>query len=1059
MTSIAIRVPRASVRTERTVEQRRLRRVQWVWALLFLDVLSFQGGLILPIPHFLGQLVTQGALVLALILALSANPRVKIRPSIFLVLYTVLGIITLMMSVRFVGLGTTYRSFRLIGFLAVLWLLTPWWGRRDLLLLRVQMRVLVAVLISTLIGLVLSPGKAIQFNAGARRLGDIIWPIPATQLGHYMAELIAITAILWLCRIVSRRLALLLIVPGITTLVLTHTRTALLAMLVGLVVASLSLFTASRRVRKMFLIAVLLGVTVMIPLSPFVSAWLVRGESTSEVSSLSGRTNVWPAVLSEPRPETNKILGSGLSNDSVVGAQDPTSDGLPIDSSWISNYQDQGIVGMALDGLTFLILLIAALLRPRGPSRAIALFLIVYCLIASFTETGMGGASTYLLDLTLAASLIALPLARPALVERRSLLAEPPTVKTPGFAEVVRKYVPAIPPNLDLRQSARSATAQVAAAGAWGFGGRVALLLANLLATPFIIRLLGPSRYGMWTLLMTSLMWASLAAVGMGSASTKYGADYFAEGDDRGESSVVWSALGLVSLTVTSVAVVLWFAAPTIVSQALRLHGPLLQGGVLGLRLICAVLVIQTITSIINTPQQVRLRARASTIIISGAMLVTTIGAPIALYLWGGGVVTMSEVWLAGAVIAALGTFLLAARLQPAVLHVHVNRQVLCKLLRFGTAIMIANLALVPLSTGQQFFLARDYSTTTVAFYAVAATLATTLLILPEQLTMPLVPAFARLQSGGRLEEHRDLYKKSLVGLFVLVTPAAIILALIARPFFSVWAGPAYGLYSTGPFIVILIGVWANSLSGIPYAYLMTAGKTNVIAWTQVGQLVPYIVAAWILTAKFGVIGAAAVWSVRLVADTVICFWVVRRVDPSLPIAPLSERKWRAVLAPVALACAALFCATLGGSLVVRLGLGILLGVTYFACTWVLVLTAKERKTLVDLARELSQRRGGRASPEPPELRAGETRTSRRLGGASAKVSGHDHSVSAERGDHLFSNWRPPDSPLRPPCSGPVLGNGSHPGRWALEVVHLSSGTATSTECPLACGRPWPRMT
>ena len=47
------------------------------------------------------------------------------------------------MSIRLVGIGTDYRAFRLIGFRLVLWLLTPWWGRRDLLLLECQVRFLV----------------------------------------------------------------------------------------------------------------------------------------------------------------------------------------------------------------------------------------------------------------------------------------------------------------------------------------------------------------------------------------------------------------------------------------------------------------------------------------------------------------------------------------------------------------------------------------------------------------------------------------------------------------------------------------------------------------------------------------------------------------------------------------------------------------------------------------------------------------------------------------------------------------------------------------------------
>ena len=90
--------------------------------------------------------MTQGALFVALVLALTINPRMRIRPNWFLGLYTVLAISSLMMSVRLVGLGTEYRSFRLIVFLFVLWLLTPWWGRRDLLVLRSQMWFILLIL-------------------------------------------------------------------------------------------------------------------------------------------------------------------------------------------------------------------------------------------------------------------------------------------------------------------------------------------------------------------------------------------------------------------------------------------------------------------------------------------------------------------------------------------------------------------------------------------------------------------------------------------------------------------------------------------------------------------------------------------------------------------------------------------------------------------------------------------------------------------------------------------------------------------------------------------------
>ncbi len=386
-------------------KDRRTRRVQIVWALLFFNVLGAAKEPIIPVPHKVAQLFTQGALVVALMLALSVNPRAKARPNLFLGLYTLLALLCLMMSVRLVSIGTAYRSIRFLEMLAVLWLLTPWWGRRDFLLLRSQLRFLVGILVSVVLGLLISFHKAMP----GHRLSGALWFIPATQLAHYMAEMTGIALLLWMSHLISRRLALWIAIPGATALVLTHTRTALAGMILGLIVGGVSLLTIKRRARRTALVALLVVLLVVLPMSPLLTKWLARGESQKQLFGLTGRRYEWSLVLSAPRPETEKILGSGYTNDGVIGHVNPALDGLPIDSSWFSTYQNQGIVGDILIGLIFLALLLLALSRPRGPARAIALFLIVYCMIASVTESGMGEASTYLLDLTVAASLLSPP--------------------------------------------------------------------------------------------------------------------------------------------------------------------------------------------------------------------------------------------------------------------------------------------------------------------------------------------------------------------------------------------------------------------------------------------------------------------------------------------------------------------------------------------------------------------------------------------------------------------------------------------------------------------------
>lgn len=498
--------------------------------------------------------------------------------------------------------------------------------------------------------------------------------------------------------------------------------------------------------------------------------------------------------------------------------------------------------------------------------------------------------------------------------------------------------------------------AQVAAAGAWGFGGRAVLLLANLVATPFLIRLLGPASYGLWTLLLLATTWASYADLGMGIASTRFGAGYYTRADPQGESSVVWTALGLIAVTTGCVATAVALAAQPILASLLHVERGLVTAGTVALRIGCAIFVLQSVAGIVNTPQVVRLRWRPWTVLTTSVNLLSTVAAPVALAVFGGGVTTVAVVNLAVSILLVAGNLVLAVRLQPALLHPTFDKAVFRGLLGYGGALTVAGLALVPLTTAQRFFLALNHSTTAVAYLAVAGTLATTLQILPEQLTAPFLPGLARLEAGGRLRELRSLYCKGLSGLFLLVTPAAVLLAFTARPFLSLWAGPAYGAHSTVPFLVMLAGVWFECLAWMPVSYLLSSGRSRMIARIRVAELVPYLVAAWLLTERFGVIGAAIVWSAGCTLDSLLLFGAGRRAA-SLPCLPLSDRRLLSLAGPVALGGTALLLAHVTSGLTARLGWAVALALAYGAAVWFVILTGRERNGILALAGRVT---GGR---------------------------------------------------------------------------------------------------
>ena len=391
--------PRLSTRllASAQADQRRVeRRVGLAWGLLVLNVLTFTPGTaIIPIPGAVGKLITQAALPAALFVTLTVNRRGLIRPNVFLCLVSLLLIDTIMTFVQAQYLrGTAYRTFREAEFVAALWLLTPYWGRRDLLLVRCHMRAMSVVLGTVVLGLLVSPGHALR----SHRLVGAIWPIPATQVAHYAAVTLGLAVVLWFCGHRDGRRTLLVVVVTGTILLLTSTRTALVALILGIAIAGLSLIVVESRVRKLFAYTGAVVAVVAVTASSLITAYLARGQGTKQLTSLTGRTNFWGAVLAYPRNKFQEIFGFGLSNGQF--------NGLPIDSNWLESYQEQGLFGVAVCGMILAFLIVTAYFQPRGVQRALALFLVTYCLVASFTEVGFTDVTTYLLDLTVAASLL-----------------------------------------------------------------------------------------------------------------------------------------------------------------------------------------------------------------------------------------------------------------------------------------------------------------------------------------------------------------------------------------------------------------------------------------------------------------------------------------------------------------------------------------------------------------------------------------------------------------------------------------------------------------------------
>jgi hypothetical protein len=372
-----------------------------IWALLFFNGLAFAASIpiVLPVPGGFGTLATEAALALATLLVLAFNRQHFVRPNLFLTLFSVLAAATLMTSVRMgAGPGMLLRAGRLCLFVALLWMLTPLWGRDDRPLLRWHITCLMGALATVVLGVIVSPGGSTRVDG---RLYGQLWPIPPTQVGHYAAVLAGICFVLLISGVMRARRAWTIGGISVLLLLLTQTRTAVIGLLLGVACATISLVTVRRRARWTAIGAVVVVAVVVLLFAPAISHWYSRGQDSATVNGLNGRKQVWDELTQAPRSWFTEVFG--------IGQTDNTFNGHAIDNSWYATYQDDGLFGIVIIAAALVSLLMLAATRPRGPSVAVAVFIVVYCCVASTTETGLGSASPYLLDLTVAASLLAMP--------------------------------------------------------------------------------------------------------------------------------------------------------------------------------------------------------------------------------------------------------------------------------------------------------------------------------------------------------------------------------------------------------------------------------------------------------------------------------------------------------------------------------------------------------------------------------------------------------------------------------------------------------------------------
>jgi O-antigen/teichoic acid export membrane protein len=171
-----------------------------------------------------------------------------------------------------------------------------------------------------------------------------------------------------------------------------------------------------------------------------------------------------------------------------------------------------------------------------------------------------------------------------------------------------------------------------------------------------------------------------------------------------------------------------------------------------------------------------------------------------------------------------------------------------------------------------RFLVGAILSVSAVAYYTAPFDLVTRLAFISSAVTGVLFPAFA---VSLRQDPARTtlLFSRGVKYIFLALFPVVLITITFAPEGLRFWLDATFAQNSQSVLRLLSIGVLINSMAGVPFALIQSAGRPDVTSKLHLIELLVYLVAVWALTGRFGITGTAMAWTGRVTVDALLLFY------------------------------------------------------------------------------------------------------------------------------------------------------------------------------------------
>jgi O-antigen/teichoic acid export membrane protein len=399
----------------------------------------------------------------------------------------------------------------------------------------------------------------------------------------------------------------------------------------------------------------------------------------------------------------------------------------------------------------------------------------------------------------------------------------------------------------------------------YNLAGSIVPLVVSLFTIPIYLNLIGEARYGVLAIAWLLLGYFGLFDLGLGRATAqRIAVLHDAPSEERAQT--FWTALTLnVGLGVFG-GLLLWPAATYFFGHVFQIDEvlrPEMQATVPWLILAVP---MATLSGVLAGALQGREKfVELNVISVTGTVLSQLIPLSVAFYLG----VDLGFLLPAALFARALTLLALYISCQRHVIQDHspsFRKEKAGQLIRFGGWVTITSFIGPMMVVLDRFIIGALSGARAVSFYTVPFQLAERSTILSGSLVSALFPRFA---ASSPAEEHRLAYM-GLRLIMVVMTPLVVVGVLMMEPFLVWWIDQEFADQSARVGQILLLGFWVNGFAKVATVQLQARGRPDLVAKCHIAELLPYLGLLYIGINLFGLVGAAVVFSLRVLLDFVL---------------------------------------------------------------------------------------------------------------------------------------------------------------------------------------------